>query len=471
MTPVPAFCSPYAFGIDANRSIKDELAGAIARCSGRRRISVTDLVNPRQAYFQRTRPDIQISPDRLQVMMAGTGFHEVFERALSTEEFVEQLVEFESIVGKIDIYEDAPIELKTTGSLPSDILVSRASHVEQIAMYCVMVGMPRGHLVYYQRAEYGRPPLMRIFDLEVVDRERIAAEMIRRRDLLRDALERADPAGLPRCEWAGGRCDYEAFCGCETAVALQRMGASGMVARPNAELEARLRERMSASQVSFDRSKILLNDLVFPRKAAARLAARLEARGDTKDEDAETIMAAFQRKGFEDVLKEAIWYAAPGVSRRVRVPFGPVQASIVLYRDVPSILRVSKRREMFVRDRLIADAPHYIERLGFECALAGSDRGRLILYYAALPDDKFMVYDIWFRDLDAIKKEMRRRLDLLEAGTALANLPSCQPGWMSRFCEFAPGCGCGEAEQTTLRLTQDGGGGTIQDATRGGAVR
>src|SRR2546422_8483007 len=90
-------------GLDANRTIKDELTAALTRQGRRRRISVTDLVNPRQAFFQRTRPDIQPDPERKQAMLAGTGFHEVFGRAVSTEEFVEQFVEFQGIVGKIDI--------------------------------------------------------------------------------------------------------------------------------------------------------------------------------------------------------------------------------------------------------------------------------------------------------------------------------------------------------------------------------
>src|SRR3989475_4412349 len=82
--------------IDANRTVKDELTAALARQGRRRRISVTDLVNPRQAFFQRARPDIQPDPERKQAMLAGSGFHEVFGRAVSTEEFVEQFVEFRS---------------------------------------------------------------------------------------------------------------------------------------------------------------------------------------------------------------------------------------------------------------------------------------------------------------------------------------------------------------------------------------
>jgi hypothetical protein len=37
-------------------------------------------------------------------MMAGTGFHETFGRSTSSEEYVEQLVEFREIVGRIDVF-------------------------------------------------------------------------------------------------------------------------------------------------------------------------------------------------------------------------------------------------------------------------------------------------------------------------------------------------------------------------------
>src|SRR5881628_39750 len=130
-------------GLDANRTIKDELTAALTRQGRRRRISVTDLVNPRQAFFQRTRPDIQPDPERKQAMLAGTGFHEVFGHAVSTEEFVEQFVEFQGIVGKIDIYEDVPVELKTTASLPAGLAAAAELH------------RPARHVLHHDRPRRG----------------------------------------------------------------------------------------------------------------------------------------------------------------------------------------------------------------------------------------------------------------------------------------------------------------------------
>jgi hypothetical protein len=444
---VTAYCAAFIAGIDANRTVKDELAAAVARRAARRRISVTDLVNPRQAYFGRVRPEIQPSADHVQVMMAGTGFHEAFGRAVSTEEFVEQLVEFEEIVGKIDIFENAPVELKTTGSMPSDVVADRPSHVEQLAMYCTMVGKPLGHLLYYKRAEYGRAPQLRALDLEVTRPSEVAREMVRRRDLLRRALETNDPSALPQCEWAGRGCRYEKVCGCDTADLLVRAVSGPVAVRENPALAQRVREKVAAAGEAAPVRRIGLNDLVFPRKAAFRLGARDEG-GD--GEDAESRMASLQRRGFEEALKDAIWYGIPGACRRVRASIGALRASVMLFRDVPTVLRTTGRREMIERGRLAAEAPHYIDRLGFECALAGSDKGRLIVYYSAIPDDKFMVYELWYKERDRIQEEMQRRLALLEAGAAPEQLPPCRPEWMSRFCEFAPGCGCDRAKDSPI---------------------
>src|SRR5438093_7843144 len=192
-----ALAQSVILGIDANRTVKDELTAALKRQGRRRRISVTDLVNPRQAFFQRARPDIQPDPERKQAMLAGTGFHEVFGRAVSTEEFVEQFVEFQGIVGKIDIYEDVPVELKTTASLPQGAAAARPSYVDQLGMYCTMTGREQGRLFVYKRALYGRPGALKGFDVRFQDPKAAHRATVRPRALFRQALAHPDPPRLP----------------------------------------------------------------------------------------------------------------------------------------------------------------------------------------------------------------------------------------------------------------------------------
>lgn len=433
-----AFCARYLVGTDANRTLKENLTAVIGRRSARRRISVTDLVNPRQAFFGRTHPEIKPSAERLQQMMAGTGFHDAFGRAVSSEEFVEQLIEFREIVGKIDIYEDAPVELKTTSTIPADAIGWRPSHVEQLGMYCTMVDRPLGYLVYYRRAEYGRPPELKAYELAFTNLSAIAVEMERRRDLLRQALECGRPDGLPRCEWFGRDCDFGEVCECERAVKLERMLGQGAVQlRENADLARRLVNGMGTTP---QQKTFILHDLVWPRRAAYRRTSNANEKETQQDR-----MASLQRRGFEETLNDAIWYGFPGEFKRVRVTFGPIAASIMQFREAPMLLRSPRgQREMVDRKRLAEVFPHYIDRLAFECAIVGSERGRLVVYYPVIPDDKFMVYDIWFRNLDAIRGEMERRLNLLESGAPPVDLPPCQPPWIEKFCSYAPECRCSQ---------------------------
>jgi hypothetical protein len=85
-----------------------------------------------------------------------------------------------------------------------------------------------------------------------------------------------------------------------------------------------------------------------------------------------------------------------------------------------------------------------VDTLAFQCALLGAETGRLVLYYEAIPENKFMVYDVMFSDLPAVRAELERRLHLLESGAPPAELPAC-PAWMAKNCPYRDRCGCGDA--------------------------
>src|SRR5690349_17382790 len=286
-------------GIDANRTVKDELTAALTRQGRRRRISVTDLVNPRQAFYQRARPDIQPDPERKQAMLAGTGFLGVSGRAVSTEEFVEQFIEFQGVVGKIDIYEEVPVELKTTASLPTGLAAARSSYVDQLGMYCTMTGRDAGRLFVYKRALYGRPGALRAFDVRYRDLRSIEHEMVRRRDLFREALAKDDPGGLPRCEWFDLSCDFKGVCGCATAAPLTRVvPAAAVRIAENADLVGAMTALLTDSPKPG--AQFRLNDLVFPRRAVVERQAAVEPKGDEEDQgpDLDKALAGMERLGF-----------------------------------------------------------------------------------------------------------------------------------------------------------------------------
>ncbi len=431
-------------GLDANRTIKDELSAALTRQGRRRRLSVTDLVNPRQAFFQRTRPDIQPDPERKQAMLAGTGFHEVFGRAVSTEEFVEQFVEFQGIVGKIDIYDDIPVELKTTASLPAGTAAARPSYIDQLGMYCTMTGRDEGRLFVYKRALYGRPGALKGFDLHFRNLREVEREMVRRRDLFRDALARNDPSALPRCEWFDLRCDYRAVCGCGTADPLGRVvPAAAVRIVENGERVAAMTALLTDAPPRG--REFRLNDLVFPRRAVIERQAVAEAQPEEADPDLDAALAGMERLGFGDALKDALWYGVPGAFARIPVSLRSLRGKVGTFRGVPTIFRATRKTKMVDRSQLVEEFPYYFDRIAFECALSGHQTGRVVIYYEAVKDEKFMVYDVYFRSLADISAEADRRLALLEGGATPDQLPACEPAWMPNYCPLDARCGCRSA--------------------------
>lgn len=424
--------------IDANRTVKDALTAAVGASRPRWRVSVTDLVNPAQAYYRWKRPDIRPSLDRLQVMMAGTGFHDIFGKVVSTEEFVEQTLEMDGIVGKVDIYEDVPAELKTTSSIPADIYRGRSSYFEQLGMYCALAGNPEGRLFVYQRETEWRPSELVVYSAEFLDLDAVGGEMRRRRDLFKDALDREDPSSLPRCEWMQRGCDYSHVCDCRNATPISRLvPRTDVVIETRPDIAEGLKERLSSARRADN--GLRLNDLVFPRKTALR-RERAE-NGEESEVDARSRMAQMEQMGFRRALGSAMRYGSPGQFKIVPVSMGSISDRVQLYQEAPTILRAPKVRDMVERSDLARFFSHYFDRIALECALLDSRRGRVILYYESIPGDKFMVYDVIFSDVAAIRDEAERRLGLLESGAPHTELPPC-PAWMAKYCSFAPGCEC-----------------------------
>ncbi|MDI6815371.1 MAG: hypothetical protein QMC90_04760, partial [Dehalococcoidales bacterium] len=129
-------------------------------------------------------------------------------------------------------------------------------------------------------------------------------------------------------------------------------------------------------------------------------------------------------------------------SKRIGINLDGLRARIFLYDGIPTIVKANNLPSVLERDRLPELLPHYFLRLGFECAMSKSARGRLVLYYRNVPneDGKLPVYDVSFRDLESLKAELLSRINLLRKVENLKELPSC-PSWMCRFCKYQPECG------------------------------
>jgi hypothetical protein len=431
----------YVSHIEANRSVKDTLMESLKTRRPPYRISVTDLLNLKQAYFRRKYPEIVPPLEKQQLMWAGTGFHKTFGSAVSSEEYLEQFVEAEGIVGKIDIYEKIPVEVKTT-STPigtKDLLKYRPSYIEQLGMYCAMVNAHEGEIIIYQRQgmELPSPAPLVVYHVTFPDLEAIRAEMQRRRDLLVQALVSNDPSNLPVCPWFNRQCDYSRVCDCATTSVLASHEIADLAGDIHVDSVTcdQLLSKMSGTKPS---RVFGINDIVFPRKTYFE---RLEQSEQVREEK-EEYLRSMDEVGFLDVLRDSLRYGAPGEAQRIPVKHAPLADLVQIWQNLPTILRGPKLSSLVQRERLPRMFPHYFLRLGFDCALTENAKGRLLLYYVRVPkeDAKLMVYDVNFRNLNAVKTEALRRLELLEKATSPLQLPEC-PSWMCPYCDHRLQCG------------------------------
>ena len=440
--------APHVSDIVANRSLKDSLMVKLQTQRVPQRISVTDLISLKRAYFRRKHPEIVPPLERQQLMWAGTGFHDIFGSIVSSEEYIEQFVEFEGVVGRIDIFETVPVEVKTTTNLSedADLRLKRPSYVEQLGIYCSMVDVDRGKIVVYQRGtplELSAPLL--VFNLKFSDLEAIKKEMIRRRDLLQEAIASDDPRKLPKCPWYDMRCEYSSVCDCEKSSIPTSYEIRDMVTDIVQDKETT--QRFITKLLEQHPVELLrLNAIVFPRKT---YFARLQQQDvideeDISSEEAERQLTSMDQQGFHRVLLHNILkYSTNGNVQRIPVNIAGIKDRILLYNGIPTIVRVSRLKSIVERDQLPVVCSHYFLRLGFECAIGNNPNSRLILYYHNIrqEDAKLMVYDVTFRKLDSLKAEIQRRADLLYGVTKLDELPKC-PSWMCNRCEYARQCGC-----------------------------
>lgn len=436
----------YVAHIEANRGAKDALMQKLRARRPPHRITVTDLTNLKQAYFRRKYPEITPPLEKQQLMWAGTGFHKIFGAAVSSEEYLEQSVEIEEIAGKIDIYEEIPIEVKTTSSTvsPKGLLQYRQTYIEQLGMYCAMVNISQGKIIIYQRQdkEAPRAPLS-VYRVSFPDLEAIRDVMRRRRDLLIHALISNDPSNLPVCPWLDKGCDYSQVCDCRTTsvpLSYEIADLAGQIWVDDVTCQELL-ARVAAPQPS---SLFRMNDAVFPRKAYFERLKSVETAVDEEESQEKKLghLRGMDEFGFLDALRESLQYGAPGEVQSVPVRCASLSDLVRVHRDLPTILRVPKFQSLVERQRLPWAFPHYFLRLGFECALTGHARGRLLLYYANVDkeDAKLMVYDVSFRSLNSLQTEALRRVELLETASSPFQLPKC-PSWMCRNCEYRFECG------------------------------
>ncbi|MGD0717987.1 MAG: hypothetical protein ABSA15_00175 [Thermoplasmata archaeon] len=432
-----------AVRVEEDAALERELAVRLRTASGARAISVTDLTNLRVAFWRRRVP--LAKPPEVQARLdAGARWHLWLGAQLGPRTALEVRVRREGIIGQIDALTDVPIELKTTGGPVNvgDLPRSRPDYVEQLGMYCGLLGHAVGRLsVLVTRGD-------ELLDAHVVDiafRDPAAlwAETLRRAGLLGEAWENGRPDGLPRCTWFDRGCEFqrEGVCGCT--------GSEGGGPSPILDgLEGIVEDReaganwRAAAEIRGERTPPVIErfrDLLYPRRAYFE-RTRPAAPGDAPDRPLAGSDPVRNR------VAEALESGTPGeLARRAPRTDEPEEA-IPVYRGLPYLLRAWRTRTLPLAEEVRVRHPQYAIELGFRCAALGESAARLFL--AGQPEGAGPVplraFTYTFEPITRFSRLWRERArDLARSlsDTDPARLAAC-PAWMARDCRFQPECGC-----------------------------
>jgi hypothetical protein len=433
--------------VAARPDVAQELLGRRRDAPPARSVGVTDLLDPRTAYWRTIAP-VEPTPERRAIMEGGREAHLRIGHALAPARLREVRLRREGIVGQIDLIEGGPVEIKTT-SLPADaaaVRVSRPSYIEQLGMYCALMDHPSGRLLL-AGSSAGPPTPVDVYDGRFGTLEPVWSEMRARAQALRSALERRVPDGLPRCPWKGRGCEFESasLCSCTgdepplPTTILDQLVEFTRNASASAEVSERLATAAGGPVPAIRRFR----DLVYPRRAYFE---RTEP-GTPPPGGAPGFGRPAGPEDLYRVLSDLLESGPPGEMTREPTPTGEPLESIACFRGDPLLLKVTRAWSSPPADRLVADQPQYFLELALRCAALGRPRGWLVLGYERAPDwaDKLRVLEVGWESLSVATALLdARRSQFLEAVRARngSNLPAC-PAWMFGGCAYAPRCGCG----------------------------
>ncbi|HEV2316281.1 MAG TPA: hypothetical protein VGV89_01730 [Thermoplasmata archaeon] len=432
--------------LESAPELGEELVG---RLEGIRRaplVSVTELSDPRPAYFARVHP-LPPSPERAARMAAGLRRHELAERLLADPSSRELRVHWQGIVGRIDVVSDRPTEIKSSSTIPpaERIAVDRPQYLDQLGMYCAALDRPDGRLVVIGE-EGPDGPTVSVLECRFDRLDGIRARMSRSAGAFREALGARDPARLPRCGWFGRGCEYQlaGVCGCLGTEALEPEPVHELVDGVRAEEEygRKISARFRAfSDASEEDRPARLRDLLYPRRAYfdRRAAAHgIPTRG--RPEPARSSEPSLYAE-----LLEALSVGPAGeFDRRAVEPPAP-EEPLPTFRGGPLLLKTSRIRRPVATHDLIVRQPHYFTELGMRCAALGRADGWLVIGYefAAAADDPVRTYRVHFEPIGLWRYALGTRRRQLEDALLRSDpsaLPPC-PEWMFENCPHAPGCG------------------------------
>jgi hypothetical protein len=433
--------------------LRTELVARFERGSGLRSVGVTDLISLRQAFYRTVVPPVPISPERQARLDQGRALHRILGSRLASEGILEARVRRDGLVGRIDILADLPVEVKTTSVLlePSELLEYRADHIEQLGMYCGLVGRPVGRLLTVAAGPTGAVKVQAI-DVAFRSTPRILSEMRRRADLLRAAWVESRVDGLPRCPWYGRGCEFDeaSVCACTGDEAPTSHPLTEETENLSPRDDVRERVRLALSEPAMPENVPTVGrfrEVLYPRRAYFERTAPASLSEEFTPPSLEPDLYAR--------LSESLESGPPGEVARVPPRSAEPEEEVVGFRGRPLLVRTSRAWARFRGDDVVRRTPQYVLELGFRCATTGTDSGLVVVGFerAETVRERIQVLEVSFRSLTPFSRMLRERGRLLREALGErtpAVLPAC-PEWMVADCPYRSECGCGASAVRTSR--------------------
>ncbi len=445
---------PTATGTDWSRAVhvtEDseltvELRARLERGSGRRAVSVTDLLAMRRAFWRVTGPPVPVPEQRRARMQRGRLLHRVLGATLASEGSLEVRVRKDGLVGRLDALTDRPIEIKTSAAAVAAeaLRAERPEYLEQLGMYCALLGRTTGRILSLALRDDGGLDGVECADVHFRRPDAILSEMHRRAEALRASWQSGRADGLPRCPWFDRGCEYRAgpICDCTGTEAIAASPILGelesVLSRPDVaeRLRRSLEERLGrATPPSIERFR----DLVYPRRAYFERTRRPPE--DVAPSASPTLSETYAR------LLEAVEGGPVGEVARLPELAPEPEEEVPAFRDEPYLARTSRARRPPSSAELVDRSPQYALELGFRCAATGRAAGRVIVAYERPESatDQLRVYRVEFSPISTLARLWREREASLRAALASHSpetLPAC-PSWMFEDCPYRSECGCG----------------------------
>ncbi len=409
-----------------------------------RALSVTDLLAPRKAYWRRRRGPAPVPVERELRLEQGRAWHRRLGDLVASEGALEVRLRREGVTARIDLLADVPVEVKTVagredGATPEPW----PDQVQQLAIYCALAGAGRGRLAQLGLRD-PEPPRVAVTELVFPDPAAILAEALHRRDELRTAIERASPGPLPRCPWFEHGCEFRAggVCDCDGAETEPStpIEEEPLARTPCPEIAQRWERRLAEGGPPTRRSPDRFRELLHPRRAyydrtVGRPSVVVPGRPAGAPQDAyEQTVAALEGGPLGEVA---------------RLPVGPTapEEEVLGWRGVPCHVRASRVRTRVGPEELRARFPQYLVDLGYRCAVADRDQGRLLLAHEnpAPGEPSVQVFRLELAGGAAAVAESWRNATTALVGAIAEHRPEALepcPAWMTADCPYRSTCGC-----------------------------